>query len=117
MKLSEEIDAIKSTLAKKALSYSIAATFGRSTSDQLNSLLEIRSLLNVLERNDKRYRNVKIKADVKNVSLSSLKVKNNTLFLESNTTYKCSVVEVRPCLDDEAICKIVERVEYLSSIC
>jgi len=117
MDICQEINKAKKCAGEMAYRYSVDATFGEATEYCFYSLLRINAYIRALERNIPE--NIEIKEKIslegQKINISSLKKENNTLILDHQEQYTCSIIEKRRCLSDEEICVIVENINILCS--
>lgn len=115
MDLCAYISEFKRASGIMAAHYAVSATFGNTNDEDFYKLLQVRALINTLESNIPRYRKVKKLMQGQFVSLSSLKRENNKLILDSSP-HECVDIEVRRCLSDSEVCKIVETLQIICNI-
>lgn len=112
MDLCSHIETFKRASAEMAVAYARKATFGNVTDSDFYQLLSVKALIQTLENNVARYRKVKKVRQGEFVSLSSLKRENNNLILDSSA-HECVDIEIRRCLSDSEVCKIVENLQII----
>lgn len=115
MNICEYINEFKSCAGLMAHSYVRLATYGNETDEQYYKLLAVNAMIKTLERQVTGTRNVKVEFPMQGqtVSFSSLKSSNNILYLDSKTHSKCLTTDIRPCLSEEQVCAIIEKLNLI----
>ena len=111
MDICAEIDKAKTCAAKMAYKYSIKATYGNIKEEDFYKILLLNNYIKTLERNIPETEEVREVVKVDKIDFSALIRQNNTLILETQEQYTC--VEVKKCLSEDEICKIVEYIDIL----
>lgn len=113
MDLNKKICDAESASGRLGYNISKKAVYGSSSSGDMVTLLRLNSYIRALKRSVPIKRKVIVPSnEVQTVSFSSLKKRNNTLILEHpRVNYKC--VEIRPCLSEEEICKILQLIQVI----
>lgn len=107
--------------ANIANKYIRAVTFGNYNEALLFDLRRLNIYIKTLERNKTKVITEKkvISTFPKKVSFDSLQHNNKTLYLKTKTEEQeiCIKTEIKPCLTDSEIQKIVEEIRLLCSTC
>lgn len=95
------------------------ATFGNDDQKLYYDWLALGCLINTLEENMPEHylKKEKISLTEQVVDFSTLKRKNNVLFLDSKTEYRCIEVSIQKCLSEEELQKIANRIKQFCSYC
>lgn len=118
MDICQEIENGERCFAELSAEYAATAIFGNETDQKLFDLVRLNCYIEALERNVPRHRKVKLLVTGSSVPFSSLRRQNNTLILDTIPS-ECvtSEIEVRQCLSDSEICKIVELIQVMCYGC
>lgn len=118
MNLCSIIEEAKCCSANMAHKWVKLATFGNKEDEFYYDYLRLNSYIRTLERNQVEYKEIKVPINIQKVDFSSLRKQNNTLTLDSTQVqFECVKIEIRPCLSDDEISKIVEEIRLLCSSC
>lgn len=119
MDFCEDIRDAKKCYGNMAACYASDLIFGRNSDEKFFNLLRLSIYIKTLERNipikKKIYEPSSLQGQA--VDFSSLKRQNNTLILDTERSINCTVVEINPCLSDDEICSIIERIKILCNEC
>jgi len=115
MNLCDYINEFKSDYGNMAHKYARMSTFGNNTEEAFYKLAAVNAMIKTLERQvtGTRTTRVKFPAQGQTVPFSSLKSSNNILYLDSIKHYKCETTDIRPCLSEEQICSILEKLTLI----
>jgi hypothetical protein len=119
MKLNAIICEAKCCSAELGRKHAKALSVGEDTPNTFYDLLRINAYIRTLERNKVKH---EVKKGVKpitsgSVSFDALEKKDSFLTLPNKEVVVCTKTEIRPCLSDDEICKIVEEIKLLCSTC
>jgi len=119
MTICDYINRFKCCAGNYAAKVANDAIYGNETPESYFRMLSMSAMIRTLERQVTGTRTIKVKNSINGqlVDVSSLKSDGNVLYLDSVKTYKCLTTDIRPCLSEQEICAIIEKLSLMCAEC
>lgn len=97
--------------------WAVRATHGEEDDKLYFDLLRLNGYIRTLCRNEKKFVHKKKKVPVTSVPFSHLVKHKSFLTLKENTKIVCEVTEIEPCLPENEVRSIVEKIKIMCPTC